>query len=550
MAPQPDAKPAPEKDEITELIWILLAVFLFFWFLNLLGGVIGSSKLFSLGWKAFTPQGILISKTRPISSLINPINSRFVVVSKEAPLLSSPGGKEITKKKMGDKGIIAGGPVTIGSDKYWRVNFEDGSSGWMNEKDIANLPQAVTPMKDVPTLINSQVETNKDTPVLSEPGGAEIATKNAGLGGTILEGPIIKDKKKYWHIRFDDGVEGWVLEENLNSLKIERQQMSEALDQIGGRVAVSKGPLDVLDSPGGKKIGIELIGVKGRVIAGPSEFEGVKYWKVKFDDGVEGWAREDSLDYLRISKVPLSEMPSFIGGKVSTNRNATQVFDQLGGKVIATKSKNTGGSIIDGPLVLGNKNYWHIKFDDGTEGWVSEDDLNYIENTEPNPIVKFVSFLVSSIGLLKYVLVLFSLVLAGCVYYLYKNLSALRTKERVVLYPTGILDNVEEKKLVNPSWERVLDYIDSFNESDWKLAIIESDIMLGELLDKLSLPGETIGEKLKLIEKSDFTTIENAWDAHKVRNQISHEGDFKLTQREARRVIDLYRSIFDEFEII
>jgi hypothetical protein len=62
---------------------------------------------------------------------------------------------------------------------------------------------------------------------------------------------------------------------------------------------------------------------------------------------------------------------------------------------------------------------------------------------------------------------------------------------------------------------------------------------------------ESIGEKLKVIEPSDFTNIENAWEAHKIRNQIAHEGsDFMINEREAKRVIGLYETVFREFEYI
>ena len=65
--------------------------------------------------------------------------------------------------------------------------------------------------------------------------------------------------------------------------------------------------------------------------------------------------------------------------------------------------------------------------------------------------------------------------------------------------------------------------------------------MLDELLNKLQLPGDTTGEKLKAVEPSDFTTIESAWEAHKARNVIAHEGsNILFNQREALRIVSLY----------
>jgi hypothetical protein len=105
--------------------------------------------------------------------------------------------------------------------------------------------------------------------------------------------------------------------------------------------------------------------------------------------------------------------------------------------------------------------------------------------------------------------------------------------------------------LVNPKWKLVLEHIGSDDANKWKLAILEADIILSELLDSLHLAGEGVGEKLKNVETSDFDHIEEAWEVHKIRNAIAHQGsDFLLTQREAKRVIGLYKLVFEEFEII
>lgn len=111
--------------------------------------------------------------------------------------------------------------------------------------------------------------------------------------------------------------------------------------------------------------------------------------------------------------------------------------------------------------------------------------------------------------------------------------------------------DAQDVSLENPKWKLVEEHINSEDPNKWKLAILEADIMLAEMLDKLSLPGESIGEKLKAVESSDFGTIEQAWEAHKIRNAIAHQGsDFLLNQRETKRVIGLYADVFKEFEII
>lgn len=97
-------------------------------------------------------------------------------------------------------------------------------------------------------------------------------------------------------------------------------------------------------------------------------------------------------------------------------------------------------------------------------------------------------------------------------------------------------------------WNMVKKLISSNNPSDWKQAIIEADIMLDTLLTNMGYQGETVGEKLKRVESSEFNTLNEAWEAHKVRNIIAHEGlSYVMSENEAKRVFSQYKKVFEEF---
>jgi len=133
--------------------------------------------------------------------------------------------------------------------------------------------------------------------------------------------------------------------------------------------------------------------------------------------------------------------------------------------------------------------------------------------------------------------------------YAYRKLMAIQ-KEENALYRVSE-DKRTPDDVKNGKWERVIEHINSTNAAEWRLAIIEADVMLEELLRVQNYHGDSIGEMLKSVEPSDMLTLDNAWEAHKVRNQIAHEGaEFELTERDARRVITLYESVFKEFNII
>lgn len=107
------------------------------------------------------------------------------------------------------------------------------------------------------------------------------------------------------------------------------------------------------------------------------------------------------------------------------------------------------------------------------------------------------------------------------------------------------------KKVDNEKWLKVMEHINSTNSSDWRVAIIEADTILDEMIIKMGYIGDNLGDRLKKVEPSDFETLNDAWEAHKVRNSIAHEGsNFVLSHDQAKKVIGKYERVFREFKYI
>jgi hypothetical protein len=70
-----------------------------------------------------------------------------------------------------------------------------------------------------------------------------------------------------------------------------------------------------------------------------------------------------------------------------------------------------------------------------------------------------------------------------------------------------------------------------------KLAIFEADTLLDSGLKSMMMPGETLGERLK-VACYKYPRLRNVWWAHKLRNQLAHDSSFQLTRREAERALD------------
>ena len=103
----------------------------------------------------------------------------------------------------------------------------------------------------------------------------------------------------------------------------------------------------------------------------------------------------------------------------------------------------------------------------------------------------------------------------------------------------------------HPRWQRITELAEGTESSGWREAIIEADIMLDEALTNQGYAGDTVSDKLKTAEQLTFPHLQDAWEAHKVRNQIAHEGSaFNLSIDLVHRTIARYAAVLKGLKVI
>lgn len=97
-------------------------------------------------------------------------------------------------------------------------------------------------------------------------------------------------------------------------------------------------------------------------------------------------------------------------------------------------------------------------------------------------------------------------------------------------------------------WEVILEHVNSESPAEWKIAILEADNMLDEILEDLGYVGETLAEKLKSMSRTKIASYDDVWEAHKLRNQIAHGGaiDMDLTKKMAKDTVMKFGNAFKE----
>ena len=173
---------------------------------------------------------------------------------------------------------------------------------------------------------------------------------------------------------------------------------------------------------------------------------------------------------------------------------------------------------------------------------------NYLENMSAP--VEYQNF-ITGWGIFAALSIFISLIAASTLAYCVIRLMQVRRFEQQRFEAASATIVAHDVPRTQLRWERIIAQINSDSEQSWRLAILEADIMLNELLDSLGYRGETMADKMKLVDRADFRTIDLAWEAHRARNRIAHESsETGMNERDAKHVIDLYTKVFREFQFV
>ena len=153
------------------------------------------------------------------------------------------------------------------------------------------------------------------------------------------------------------------------------------------------------------------------------------------------------------------------------------------------------------------------------------------------------------LGSLRNIFTVLGLVLFGLIIWVKLRHNEVHHKDHHMFEPIHV--DEEEAKEKSIQWQIVLNHLESENPAEWKLAILEADNMLDEILEDSGYQGESLGEKLKSINPAELKTYQDAWEAHKVRNQVAHEGsNMDFSRKIARDAVYKYEQVFKEMGYI
>lgn len=103
---------------------------------------------------------------------------------------------------------------------------------------------------------------------------------------------------------------------------------------------------------------------------------------------------------------------------------------------------------------------------------------------------------------------------------------------------------------ISRQWRGIMNRLEKKSDSEYKLAVIDADMILADIIDKLGFSGKSLGEQLDQITDVTLPSLAKVREAHAVRNDIVHDPDYKLGLDQAREVLKIYEDAFKELEAL
>ncbi len=138
-----------------------------------------------------------------------------------------------------------------------------------------------------------------------------------------------------------------------------------------------------------------------------------------------------------------------------------------------------------------------------------------------------------------------TIVFGFLIFLVIRNFIKLKNSQTAVITKTAEITTSSGGAL-GARWQEILKHIESTNEGEWKFAVIEADKLVDDLLRSSGFPGETMGERLVNIDKSQLVSLDRLWEAHKTRNRLVHDANYFLRYAEAKKAVRLYEETLKE----
>lgn len=109
---------------------------------------------------------------------------------------------------------------------------------------------------------------------------------------------------------------------------------------------------------------------------------------------------------------------------------------------------------------------------------------------------------------------------------------------------------ISPKQEFSANWHGIRELMNSSHPSDWNMAILRADAQLDDTLMHLGYDGESIADRLKIVDPTKLQSMDRVWSAHRLRNTIAHDPLQEYTREMMMHALECYEIAFKELGLL
>jgi len=102
---------------------------------------------------------------------------------------------------------------------------------------------------------------------------------------------------------------------------------------------------------------------------------------------------------------------------------------------------------------------------------------------------------------------------------------------------------------INKRWAKIKEK-SRINESEARLAIIEADTLLDEILTRMGFEGQALKERLEVLTPDIIENLERVKKVNKIRLRIVQDPNYHLELASAHKVLDVYEKALKNLQVL
>ncbi|MEK7510127.1 MAG: hypothetical protein AAB567_01035 [Patescibacteria group bacterium] len=106
------------------------------------------------------------------------------------------------------------------------------------------------------------------------------------------------------------------------------------------------------------------------------------------------------------------------------------------------------------------------------------------------------------------------------------------------------------RKIGKKRWREIVRRVETGNETQYKLAVMEANTLLDDALKKLNIRGETLDDRLGNLSPMMVPNLADLQEVQRIRNNIVYDPSYRLSLLEAKKLLERYEIAFRALDLI